>query len=191
MQSGQWIVAGSAMLTMKWPSNDCIASARRVQDWRTPTMVSSAKFSGSTVSVKPGLCGGYTATTKNISAGAKSVQVLTEMASCGVKPRHIWSQLHRTHDIPAPPLGIPSRQQVTDCVTRLRNKNLSDFFTLMQRLNLAILDILLLLVDSQIALECTPYRYPSCKRENASRVRVSVWVCCPNVPADLSSPTLR
>ncbi|EGZ23457.1 hypothetical protein PHYSODRAFT_486745 [Phytophthora sojae] len=50
---------------------------------------------------------------------------ITRMDSCGVRPRHIWSNLRRATDVRAPPLGLPSRQQVSDCVKRLRKKNLT------------------------------------------------------------------
>eukprot|EP00644_Phytophthora_capsici_P019281 jgi/Phyca11/132893/e_gw1.255.6.1 len=52
-------------------------------------------------------------------------QFVTRMDACGMQPRHIWSNLRRAPDVPAPPLGLPSRQQITDCVKRLRRKNLT------------------------------------------------------------------
>ncbi|KAF1794987.1 hypothetical protein GQ600_4802 [Phytophthora cactorum] len=50
---------------------------------------------------------------------------ITRMDSCGVRPRDIWSNLRRATDVTPPPLGLPPRQQVSECVKRLRKKSLS------------------------------------------------------------------
>jgi hypothetical protein len=72
------------------------------------------------------LRGGATCSGKHRVPITSEVQAYAKrLEASGMQPRKIWSTLRRAPDIPQPPLGIPSHQQIADCVKRLCKKNIS------------------------------------------------------------------